>query len=85
LVANWLFPDVLPFNPQLPASFGFAGINGRRLQDDFGIVVYTLFFNALLQNKVSPPSDLRTEFPYVAPARSLPTRRTVLKKTAILK
>jgi hypothetical protein len=32
IVANWLFPDMLLFNPQLPASFGFAGINGRRLQ-----------------------------------------------------
>lgn len=77
IVANWLFPDVLPFNPQLPASFGFAGINGRRLQDDFGTVVYTLFFNTLLQNKVPPPTDLRTEFPYVAPVRPLPTEPAV--------
>jgi Domain of unknown function (DUF4331) len=73
MVANWLFPDVLPFDPRLPASFGFAGINGRRLQDDFGTVVYTLFFNTLFQNKVPPPIDLRTEFPYIAPARPLPT------------
>jgi Domain of unknown function (DUF4331) len=76
-VANWLFPDVLPFNPQLPTSFGFAGINGRRLQDDFGTVVYTVFFNSLLQNKVPPPSDLRAEFPYVALARPLPTEPAV--------
>jgi len=77
MVANWLFPDVLPFNPQLPASFVFAGINGRRLQDDFGTVAYTLFFNTLLQNKVPPPSDLRGEFPYVPPARPLPTEPAV--------
>ncbi|MCC3441718.1 MAG: DUF4331 family protein [Microcoleus sp. PH2017_03_ELD_O_A] len=77
MVANWSFPDVLPFNPLLPASFGFAGINGRRLQDDFGTVVYTLFFNTLLQNKVPPPIDLRTEFPYIAPARPLPTDSSV--------
>jgi hypothetical protein len=76
-VVNWLFPDVLPFNPQLPASFGFASINGRRLQDDFGTVVYTIFFNTLLQNKVPPPIDLREEFPYVAPARPLPTEPAV--------
>ncbi|MBM0745191.1 DUF4331 family protein (plasmid) [Phormidium sp. CLA17] len=77
MVANWLFPDVLPFDSQLPAGFGFAGINGRRLQDDFGTVVYTLFFNTLLQNKVPPPSDLRAEFPYIAPARPLPTQPSV--------
>ena len=72
IVAHWLFPDILPFNPQLPASFGFAGINGRRLQDDFGTVAYTTFFNTLLQNKVPAASDLRSEFPYVPAARSLP-------------
>ncbi|MBI4780678.1 MAG: DUF4331 family protein [Oscillatoriophycideae cyanobacterium NC_groundwater_1537_Pr4_S-0.65um_50_18] len=76
-VANWLFPDLLPFDPQLPASFDFVGINGRRLQDDFGTVVYTLFFNTLLQNKVPPPADLRTEFPYVPIARPLPTTPAV--------
>lgn len=77
MVAEWLFPDVLLFNPKLPASFGFAGINGRRLQDDFGTVVYTLFFNTLLQNKVPSPSDLRAEFPYIAPARQLLTEAAV--------
>lgn len=77
MVAHWLFPDLLPFNPQLPASFGFAGINGRRLQDDFGTVAYTVFFNTLLHNKVPAASDLRTEFPYVPPARPLPTEPTV--------
>ncbi|MBD3883010.1 DUF4331 family protein [Phormidium tenue FACHB-886] len=77
MVANWLFPDMLPFNPQLPASFGFAGINGRRLQDNFGTVAYTTFFNTLLQNKVPAASDLRTDFPYVPPARSLPTDSAV--------
>lgn len=77
MVAHWLFPDMLPFNPQLPASFGFAGINGRKLQDDFGTVAYTTFFNTPLQNKVPPASDLRPEFPYVPPARPLPTEPAV--------
>ncbi|MBD2775090.1 DUF4331 family protein [Iningainema tapete] len=77
MVAHWLFPDMLPFNPQLPACFGFAGINGRRLQDDFGTVAYTIFFNTLLQNKVPPATDLRNEFPYVPKARPLPTSPAV--------
>lgn len=77
MVAHWLFPDLLPFNPQLPASFGFANVNGRRLQDDFGTVAYTIFFNTLLKNKVPVPPDLRTEFPYVPVARPLPTAPTV--------
>ena len=76
MVAHWLFPDVLLFDLQLPASFGFIGINGRRLQDVFGTVAYTTFFNTLLQNKV-PTSDLRPEFPYVPPARPLPTEPAV--------
>jgi Domain of unknown function (DUF4331) len=73
MVARWFLPDLIPFDPNLPASYGFAFRNGRKLDDDFGTVVYTTIFNTPLTNLVPPPIDLRKEFPYVAPPRPLPT------------
>jgi hypothetical protein len=73
LVARWFLPDLIPFDANLPTSYGFARINGRRLDDDFGTVVYTKVFNTPLFNAVPPAADLRTEFPFVPPPRPLPT------------
>lgn len=73
LVAKWFLPDLISFNPKIPACYGFASINGRKLDDDFGTVVYTTIFNTPLLNLIPPPADLRKEFPYVAPPRPLPT------------
>ena len=67
LVARWFLPDLIPFDANLPTSYGFARINGRRLDDNFGTVVYTKIFNTPLLNAVPPVADLRAEFPFVLP------------------
>lgn len=77
MVARWFLPDLIPFDPKLPASFGFAGRNGRPLADDFGTLVYTVVFNTPLVNLVAPPADLRKEFPYVPAPRPLPAGEAV--------
>jgi Domain of unknown function (DUF4331) len=71
-VAHWLLPDVIPFDPGLPAGFDFAGINGRRLEDDFGSVVYSAVFGRPMSSAVPPLPDLRAEWPFVPPPRPLP-------------
>lgn len=73
LVARWFLPDLIPFDSNLPTSYGFARINGRRLDDDFGTVVYTKIFNTPLISSVPPPADLRSTFPFVPLPRPLPT------------
>jgi Domain of unknown function (DUF4331) len=72
LVADLLLPDVIPFNPQRATSFGFAGVNGRGLRDDFGAVVYSAVFNHPMRTALAPLADTRDSFPYLAPARPLP-------------
>lgn len=71
-VASWLLPDVIPFDPRLPAGFDFAGINGRRLDDDFGSVVYSVVFGRPMSSALAPLADLRAEWPFVPRARPLP-------------
>lgn len=73
MVAKALLPDLIPFDPTLPASFGFAGINGRGLRDDFGAVVYSTIFNHPMRTALAPLADLRAEWPYLSPPRPLPT------------
>jgi hypothetical protein len=73
LAARALLPDVIPFDPQLPVSYGFGGINGRGLRDDFGAVVYTTVYNFPMRTAIPPLNDIRAEWPYVPPARPLPT------------
>lgn len=73
MVAKALLPDLIPFDPTLPASFGFAGINGRGLRDDFGAVVYSTIFNHPMRTALPPLADLRAEWPYLSPPRPLPT------------
>ena len=71
--AHALLPDVIPFDPQFPVSFGFAGINGRGLRDDFGAVVYTTVYNYPMRTAIPPMADLQESWPYLPPARPLPT------------
>ena len=73
LVARALLPDVIPFDAEYPASFGFAGINGRGLGDDFGAVVYSAVFNHPMRTALQPLRDLRSTWPYLPLARPLPT------------
>lgn len=72
-VARWLLPDVIPFDPAIPSGFDFAGLNGRRLDDDFGAVVYSAVFGRPMATSLPPMADLRSEWPYVPAPRPLPT------------
>lgn len=72
LVADASLPDVLRFDPSRPASFGFAGINGRGLGDDFGAVVYSAVFNHPMRTAIPPLADLRSQWPYLPAPRALP-------------
>jgi Domain of unknown function (DUF4331) len=73
LAAGALLPDIIPFNAHQAASFGFAGINGRGLRDDFGAVVYSVVFNHPMRTGLAPLPDLQDQWPYLPPARPLPT------------
>ena len=72
LAARALLPDLIPYDPALPTSFGFAGINGRGLRDDFGAVVYSTVFNFPMRTGLAPFADLRDGWPYLPEARPLP-------------
>jgi hypothetical protein len=72
-VADAILPDVIPFDPKRATSFGFAGINGRGLGDDFGAVVYSAVFNHPMRTALAPLPDTRKTFPYLAPARPMPS------------
>ncbi len=69
-VAQFLFPDVLTYSPQLPTSYGFAGRNGRALADDTPDVILSLLANTPLSDRVGKPDGLRTHFPYLAEPNS---------------
>lgn len=71
-VVRWLLPDVIPFDPAVPSGFDFAGLNGRRLEDDFGAVVYSVVFGCPMPTGLEPLRDLRRDWPYVPPPRPLP-------------
>ncbi len=60
-----LCPGVLPYELDTPASFSFAGFNGRSLRDDVMDVILTLVTNTALSDGVAPDVRLmRTDFPY---------------------
>jgi hypothetical protein len=60
-----LFPTTLPYELGTPATFGFAGFNGRALTDDVMDVILTLATNTALGDGVVPDKDrTRDEFPY---------------------
>ena len=60
-----LCPGVLPYELDTPASFSFAGFNGRALTDDAMDVMLTLVTNTALGDGVAPDARLtRPDFPY---------------------
>jgi hypothetical protein len=64
-VAKTLLPDILSYNPDIPAAYPQ---NGRTLKDD----VVDVFFAMLTRGKVTsdlvgPHCDLLKDFPYVGP------------------
>jgi Domain of unknown function (DUF4331) len=69
-VVQFLFPDVLAYNPLLPTSYGFAGRNGRALADDTPDVILSLLANTPFSDRVGKPDGLRTHFPYLAEPNS---------------
>jgi hypothetical protein len=64
-VAGTLLPDVLHYDPTLPAAFPN---NGRALTDDVVDFFLPLLTNGkVTQDNVGPHKDLLAEFPYVGP------------------
>ena len=73
-VVQFLFPDVLTYNPQLPTSYGFAGRNGRALADDTPDVILSLLANTPFSDCVGKPDGLQTRFPYLAEPNPIQTK-----------
>jgi hypothetical protein len=70
-VAAELFPDVLSYVVGTPASYGFAGRNGRTLADNAPEAMLSLVTNMAVPSGLSPSTakDQRAgDFPYVVPA-----------------
>jgi hypothetical protein len=70
-VAGELFPDVLSYVVGTPASYGFAGRNGRTLADNAPEAMLSLVTNMAVPSGLTPAvtEQLRTSrFPYVVPA-----------------
>jgi len=69
-IGRELFPDVLPYVVGTPATYGFAGFNGRTLADNAPEAMLSLVLNSAVQSGLKPSvaKDLRDEnFPYVVP------------------
>jgi hypothetical protein len=70
-VARVLFPDVLPYLVGTPATYGFGGLNGRKLADNAPEVMFSLVLNTATSSGLTPSvsEGLRaSNFPYVVPA-----------------
>jgi hypothetical protein len=64
-LAARLLPAVLPYELGTPASFDFAGFNGRGLTEDVMDVILTLATNTPLGDGVAPDrTRVRQDFPY---------------------
>jgi hypothetical protein len=71
IVARVLFPDVLPYITGTPATYGFAGLNGRALADNAPAVMFSLVLNSATNSGLTPAvsaSQRVPTFPYVVPA-----------------
>jgi Domain of unknown function (DUF4331) len=67
-VAQRLFPDVLPYVIGTPATFGFAGFNGRTLADNAPEVMFSLVLGTATSDAFTPSVNERLRantFPYV--------------------
>lgn len=68
-VVDRLGAMTLPYEIGSPASFGYAGFNGRGLRDDVMDVMLSVTTNSPLGDGVAPlPDRITTEFPYFADA-----------------
>jgi hypothetical protein len=70
-VAGKLFPDVLPYVVGTPATYGFAGFNGRTLADNAPEAMLSLVLDQAVPSGLRPSvsGDVRDKnFPYVVPA-----------------
>jgi hypothetical protein len=70
-VARELFPDVLPYVVGTPATFGFAGHNGRTLADNAPEVMLSLVAGEAVPSGLKPSVAAKqrdSKFPYVVPA-----------------
>jgi Domain of unknown function (DUF4331) len=70
-VADQLYPDVLPYVVGTPASYGFAGFNGRTLADNAPEVMLSLVTGASVQSGLTPATaagQRSAQFPYLVPA-----------------
>jgi Domain of unknown function (DUF4331) len=70
LVARRLLPDVMPYVIGTPASYGFAGINGRTMADNAPEVMFSLVLNSATKSRLgmATTAGQRTDqFPYVVP------------------
>jgi hypothetical protein len=64
-LAKTILPDILQYDPRLPASYPS---NGRSLTDDVIDIFLPLLTNGkVMRDNVGPHTDLLTEFPYVGP------------------
>jgi hypothetical protein len=70
-VARELFPDVLPYAVGTPASYGFAGFNGRTLADNAPEAMLSLVLSTAVPCGLTPAVSehlRRGRFPYVVAA-----------------
>ncbi|HET6190414.1 MAG TPA: hypothetical protein VFE59_25855, partial [Trebonia sp.] len=70
-VAAKLFPDVLPYVIGTPATYGFAGFNGRTRADNAPEAMLSLVTNMAVPSGLRPAvteQQRDSHFPYVVPA-----------------
>ena len=70
-VTRELFPDVLPYVIGTPASYGFAGFNGRTLADNAPEAMLSLVTGTAVPSGLTPAvagQQRDSRFPYVVPA-----------------
>lgn len=69
-VAERLLPDVLPYVVGTPATYGFAGFNGRALADDAPAAMLSLVAATAVPSGLKPAvaaGERSDSFPYVRP------------------
>ena len=69
-VARVLFPDVMPYLIGTPATYGFAGLNGRTLADNAPEAMFSLVLNKATTSGLTPAvsASMRSaSFPYIVP------------------
>jgi hypothetical protein len=63
-LASRLLPDVLQYNPQLPAGFTFAAQNGRHPADASALIVDTILNGSPAFTSEVGSTQLQIQFPY---------------------